>query len=110
MRHRAPTETAPNEHRVALVPESVAKLVKAGLAVTVQRGAGAAAHFADDAYADAGAALAGDAAAAYRGAGLVLKVQRPSLEEAALVPEGAVLVCLMQPGQSAELVARLAER
>ena len=44
-------ETAPGEHRVALVPEMVARLRGAGLDVLVQSGAGDGAWFADSAYA-----------------------------------------------------------
>jgi NAD(P) transhydrogenase subunit alpha len=56
------TEEAPGERRVALVPQSVATLTAAGLAVRVQSGAGAAAlamspGAADEAYRDAGAAV-----------------------------------------------------
>ena len=56
-------ESVARERRVALVPDAVARLVKAGDAVTVERGAGAAAWFGDDAYAAVGAVL-GEAKAA----------------------------------------------
>src|SRR5919107_1517703 len=59
MRISVPTETVAHERRVALVPESVGRLVKAGVDVVVQQGAGARAYFPDRAYADAGATLAG---------------------------------------------------
>ena len=48
---------APGERRVAATPETVKKLVAAGARVVVERGAGAAAGFIDQAYADAGAAV-----------------------------------------------------
>jgi len=86
-------ETAPRERRVALVPDAIARLVKAGDTVTVERGAGAAAWFADDAYAAAGATL-GDAAAA-AAADIVCKVQRPSEPELAVFRNGAVVVALV---------------
>src|SRR5215471_17366831 len=50
-------ETAPAERRVALVPEAIAKLRSAGHEVLVERGAGEAAFFPDDAFADAGATI-----------------------------------------------------
>lgn len=85
-------ETAPRERRVALVPDSVARLIKAGDTVTVQRGAGAAAWFSDEAYAAAGATLgdARDAAAA----DVVCKVQRPADNELDGFRNGAVVVAL----------------
>ena len=52
-----PKETAPGERRVALVPEAAKRLVAAGIDVTVEAGAGAAASHLDAAYTDVGAAL-----------------------------------------------------
>jgi NAD(P) transhydrogenase subunit alpha len=60
-----PTEIAPGERRVALVPETVSRLLKAGASVLVQRGAGERAAYRDPAYEEAGAALAADAAELY---------------------------------------------
>ena len=57
MRIGVPVETAAAERRVALVPDSVARLVKAGHQVRVQRGAGAGAFHSDDSYSSAGATL-----------------------------------------------------
>ncbi|MBV9878856.1 MAG: Re/Si-specific NAD(P)(+) transhydrogenase subunit alpha [Gemmatirosa sp.] len=103
-------ETAEREHRVVLVPESVKTLVAAGHEVVVERGAGMRAHFPDALYTARGATIVDDAAAAARGAHVVAKVQRPTLDEASLLDEGSALVSLLQPAQSAELLARLAER
>src|SRR2546422_6988425 len=64
MKIGVPKETAANERRVALTPDVAGRLVKAGLSVVVERGAGDAASFGDDAYGAAGAtpvATAGDA-------------------------------------------------
>ncbi len=105
-----PSETTADEARVALVPESVAKLVKAGARVIVQRGAGDRAGFPDDAYVKAGATLAADAAAAFADAAVVVHVRRPTAQEAALLREGTVLIALLQPSASADLFAALAAR
>jgi NAD(P) transhydrogenase subunit alpha len=110
MRISVPRETVAQERRVALVPDAVGRLTKAGVEVVVQEGAGAEAHFPDSAYASAGATLAPDAAAAYAGADVVVKVQKPRAEEIRLVPVGATLVSLMQPGSNGELPGQLAER
>lgn len=85
-------ETAVGERRVALVPDSVARLIRAGDTVTVERGAGAAAWFADDAYVAAGATLgdARDAAAA----DVVCKIQRPSDAELSCFSRTTVLIAL----------------
>jgi NAD(P) transhydrogenase subunit alpha len=93
-----PKETIAGETRVALVPESVGKLVKAGIEVVVQTGAGASASMPDAAYEAAGATLAGTAADLYRGGGVIAKVQRPSAEEVPLLQSGSILISLLGPG------------
>ena len=101
-------ETAPGEQRVAQVPESVQKLVKLGLSVNVEQGAGRAAHIEDSEYEKAGARVVPDAGAALRDARVVLKVQRPSEAEACLLPPGSLLIAFLAPGESAALLAQLA--
>ena len=56
-------ETDPNESRVALVPESVKKLVAMNVVVAIERGAGLAASINDSDYETAGATISGDRAA-----------------------------------------------
>ncbi len=86
-------ESAAGERRVAATPETVKKLVAAGATVKVEPGAGGPAGFIDQAYADAGAALAGGDARAT--ADLVLCVQSPA--DIAGLRRGAVLVGILQP-------------
>jgi len=106
-----PSETAAGERRVALVPETVAKLVKAGSTVVVERGAGAAASFLDGAYEEAGATLASDAAEVYAKADLIVKVQRPSEAELALTRPGQTLIALLAPlGDPASVEAYAARK
>jgi NAD(P) transhydrogenase subunit alpha len=92
-----PAETAPNERRVALVPETVARLTKAGLQIHVQRGAGLPAAFLDAAYEEAGAVLVPDAAALYAGADFIVKVQRPNDAELELLEPGQTLLAFLSP-------------
>lgn len=111
MRISIPTETASREQRVALAPDSVGRLVKQlKLEVVVQRGAGHRAGFRDEAYEAAGATIAASAADALRGARIVAKVQPPNPGEIQFLDEGAALISLMRPGQSADIVAALAAR
>ncbi len=100
-----PRETAADERRVALVPEIVEKLVAAGFEVVVEAGVGEAASFPDSAYTEAGAQL-GD----WAGADLVVKVQKPSEEEAARLRDGQVLIGFLQPLTDREGIDALAER
>jgi NAD(P) transhydrogenase subunit alpha len=108
MRIGVPKETAAGERRVALVPESVGRLTKAGVEVTVERGAGEAAFFPDEAYASAGATIA-DAGAAL-GSDVVAKVQKPSADETARLRQGAVLISLLPVASSGDLLPALATR
>ncbi|MFI5311020.1 MAG: NAD(P) transhydrogenase subunit alpha [Gemmatimonadales bacterium] len=110
MRIAVPRERAPRETRVALVPESVSKLIKAGAAIAVERDAGLAAGFPDAQYIAAGATIAADFSATAANAELTCKVQPPSADEGAKLPAGSVLVSLWQPTGTAEVLGALAGR
>ncbi|MDQ2680408.1 MAG: Re/Si-specific NAD(P)(+) transhydrogenase subunit alpha [Candidatus Eremiobacteraeota bacterium] len=103
-----PVETS-NESRVALVPETVAKLVKSGVNVRVQRGAGARAAFPDKLYEQAGASIIDDPAALLGDADVLLKVGRPSTQELQAMRKGAALIGLLAPLGDPEYVKELAE-
>lgn len=105
MRIGVPRETTSGEQRVALVPETVAKLIAAGFEVVVEHGAGEAASFPDAQYAEAGATL-GDAATAL-GAAVVVKVRTPSADESSRLTRGALVIGFLAPLTEAEGVARL---
>ena len=92
-----PKETTPGETRVAVTPDIAARLVKSGVQVTVEAGAGAAAGFLDEAYRSAGASIAPDAATLYGAADFVLKVQRPNSSEIAALRKGCALLAFLQP-------------
>ncbi|HEU0016152.1 MAG TPA: Re/Si-specific NAD(P)(+) transhydrogenase subunit alpha [Longimicrobium sp.] len=107
MRIGIPGETAPGERRVALVPEVVGKLVKEGMEVLVEAGAGAGAHHPDDAYVAAGARV-GTRAQAW-GADVVARVQAPAADDLALLRPGGVLIGFLRPLDDPRAAARLAE-
>jgi len=109
MRVAVPRETAPDERRVALVPETVSKLRSTGLELRVERGAGQAAGFPDESYAEAGAELVEPGSAA-QGAEIVVRVGRPSAEEAAALASGTVLIGFLQPLTDPDGIARLRDR
>ncbi len=98
-----PRESLPGETRVAATPETVKKYVASRHTVVVETGAGLAAHFPDEAYAQAGAAIV-DAARAL-GSELVLKVRAPSEAERRQMKPGGVLVGMLDPFDSAGLQA-----
>lgn len=116
MRIAVPKEIVAGERRVALVPALVAPLIKSGLEVAVEAGAGEGAFFADADYEKAGAKIVAEPAALYREAGIVLKVQRPTQHpvlgkhEVDLMGEGSVLISFLQPASDPDLVRRLVDR
>ena len=105
MKVGVPRETAPDERRVALVPEIVAKLSQAGFDVVVEPGAGEAAAFTDDAFREAGATL-GDP----WNADLIAKVRKPNAHEVDRLHEGQVLIGHLQPLTDSEGIERLSAR
>jgi proton-translocating NAD(P)+ transhydrogenase subunit alpha len=110
MKIGVPKETAVNERRVALTPDVAGRLVKSGVSVVIERGAGDAASFRDDAYTAAGATLVATAADLFSQGDVVLKVQPPSTGEVRLCREGGALVALFQPSAEREVVSQLAAR
>src|SRR5215210_1642357 len=110
-----PREIASGERRVALVPEVVPQLTRAGHRVVVERGAGQRAGFTDEAYRAAGCDLADSPEEIYSTAQMILKVQRPGRAdggEAELdqMMEGSILIGLLQPSADPALFQQLAER
>ena len=98
-----PKETAPGERRVALVPDGVRALIKSGVSVRVERGAGAAATYPDDAYESAGATMV---ASAFSDSQVIVKVQRPSQAELDTLPAGVVVISLFGVGPEAYVANR----
>ncbi len=111
-----PRERHSGETRVAATPETVKKLIKRGLEVVVESGAGVSASFEDTAYEAAGATVGGDLAELWSSADLVLKIT-PLTDNADLgkpeyeaVKEGALVTSLLAPNQNLEMVKSFAER
>jgi NAD(P) transhydrogenase subunit alpha len=105
-----PKETAPNERRVALIPDAVKKYAGSGLTVLVQAGAGEGSFISDDAYAQAGAKIVPDAASLYGQSDLILKVQKPEPAEIDQMKPGTSLIAFLQPMVNLDLVRQLVER
>lgn len=89
-------ESFPGEHRVALVPASVPPLVKTGLEVVVEMGAGTAAGYPDAQFRDRGAAIAGSRAEVFQTADVVLQVRSLG----ANLESGVIDLGLMRRGQT----------
>jgi NAD(P) transhydrogenase subunit alpha len=103
-----PKEIFLGEKRVATVPDVVAKLTKLGFAVLVEQGAGDLADLSDQAYVEAGATIAPNAAALWSGSDIVFKVRAPTADEVALMHEGQTLIGFLWPAQNPDLMQQLA--
>jgi len=103
------------ERRVALVPDTVARLVKKGLEVLVEAGAGDRSFFFDDAYEAAGAKIVSDTATLWGEADILLKVGLPQEREDGrseidMLKSGAVLIGFLNPLGEPAIAQKLAER
>jgi proton-translocating NAD(P)+ transhydrogenase subunit alpha len=101
-----PRETQPEERRVALVPDVVARLAGAGFEVSVERDAGTAASFRDAAYEEAGARVVDDVIDAEG----IVKVRKPSAQEVDRLREDQLLIAFLEPLTDSEGIERLSAR
>jgi NAD(P) transhydrogenase subunit alpha len=98
-------ESRAGETRVALTPDAVKALVGDGWSVEVQRGAGALAHFSDDAYSQVGATIVDSPAGDVN-----LRVNAPTLDEVAQLPEGSTHLSFLSPLLATDVVRAMNER
>ena len=112
-------ERRPGESRVAITPDTVKKFLDLGLSVLIESKAVITAAITDKAYEHAGAKIVKTSIEALSQADIVLKVQKPivqedkgkgELNEVALMKDGAVLICLMEPYSSHKLLETLASK
>ena len=106
MRIAVPREAAAGEGRVALVPETVGRLVSDGFEVVVERGAGAAAGYPDEGYAEAGATLR-EAGSLLEGVDTIVRVARPTPDEVSAMAPGTMLIGFLSPLTDPEGIERL---
>ncbi|HEY3594641.1 MAG TPA: Re/Si-specific NAD(P)(+) transhydrogenase subunit alpha [Polyangiaceae bacterium] len=110
MRLAVPREQAPGETRVAIMPETVKRLVAKKIEVSVEAGAGQGAFVRDDDYRTAGASIEPSADALFAKADVVVQIHPPKPSEIAKLREGSTLVSLLYPMTNLDLVRDLAAR
>ncbi|WP_407049887.1 Re/Si-specific NAD(P)(+) transhydrogenase subunit alpha [Methyloraptor flagellatus] len=110
MKIAVPMERDPVEGRVAATAETVKKLKALGFDVTVETGAGTKSRIPDADYEAVGATIAADAASAAAGADVILRVRRPTAEEAAAYPAGALVIGMLDPYGAKEAMQDLASK
>jgi NAD(P) transhydrogenase subunit alpha len=102
-------ERAPNERRVALVPDALKPLLGAGAEILVEHGAGDNAALPDSLYEAAGAKVV-DRATLYQQADVVVRVQKPDGDDASSLRSGQSVVGLLQPLLDPQLMTTLAKQ
>ena len=102
-----PKEIKDQEYRVALLPSAAYQLIKRGHQVLVERGAGTGAGYPDADYAQAGATMVTDHAAAFDQADLVVKVKEPLPSEYSLLKPGQILFTYLHLAASRSLTEAL---
>jgi alanine dehydrogenase len=107
MRVGVPTETKPDEYRIAITPAGVRELCSRGHEVLVQAGAGEGSAIADAEFQAQGARLVPDAPALFSESELVLKVKEPQAEEVDLLREGQTLFTYLHLAAEPELARGL---
>jgi alanine dehydrogenase len=110
MRIGVPKEIKPFEGRVALVPEAVGELIRAGHEVYVQAGAGEKSGYPDSAYSVQGVQIMSDAAALYGQAQLIVKVKEPIAPEYDLLRPEHVLFSYLHLAAVPELARVLLQK
>jgi NAD(P) transhydrogenase subunit alpha len=102
-----PKEVRPAEKRVPLIPADVERLVKRGADITVEAGMGEPSRHLDEAYTAAGATVTTDRKALLSQSDLVLRLNKPPLEEVPLLKPGAFHMSYLDPFNEQELIQSL---
>ena len=102
MRIAVPREIKSGEKRVALVPDIISKLTKAGLEVVIESGAGVAAQYSDKQFSDAGAQV--KSTNVITDADVVLSVQPLNPAQMKTLKKGAITISFLSPTGSADSI------
>lgn len=102
-----PKETAEHEKRVALVPDTVGKLVEKDLDIHIETDAGLASNYLDEAYREAGATIVESRNDLFTKTDVLISIQTPPAEDIDKLKEGAILICFLWALQNEETVEQL---
>ena len=103
-------ETKSGENRVAATPKTVKELIKSGLTVRVQSGAGESSYYSDQDYIDGGAVVTPDAPSTLNGSDIIIKVAPATLEEMNSIPDESIYISLFQTARELDLVNKLTDK
>ena len=101
-------ETWPGEVRTSMVPANVAKLIKTGFSIVIEKNAGEASGFADTAYEDVGARIESDRGAILGSSQVLLGVRKFELAELDSIKKDTVCISFLDPYNEKDLVEAMA--
>jgi NAD(P) transhydrogenase subunit alpha len=107
MKIGVPREIHAGERRVATTPDVASLLIKLGFSVAVEKDAGSAASYSNEAYEAAGCKIVADAATLWADSDIILKVRAPEQNEAAALNENKTLISFFWPAQNPDLLKQL---
>ena len=110
MQIAVPTEQWPNERRVALIPDSVKKLSRAGFSILVEDGCGNESGYSNDHYTEAGATITSDRESLLKTSDVILRVRKPEIKEIEFLKPGTIHISYLDPYNEPELLNSMAER
>lgn len=111
-----PKEIYPQETRAAATPETVEKMIKAGLEVLIEAGAGNLSFIEDKDYQKANAKIINNREALYNEANIILKVHPPifdeknNLHEIDLIKNQSILIGPLYPSRNQDLISKINEK
>ena len=94
-------ERKSSEQRVAIVPKGVKRLLKNGMQVLIETGAGLGGGFSDDSYRDTGALVFSSSREIFNSSDVIIKINEPGwnnlTHEIDMVPQGKTLISFVSP-------------
>ncbi|MGI9272415.1 MAG: Re/Si-specific NAD(P)(+) transhydrogenase subunit alpha [Woeseiaceae bacterium] len=109
MRIGVPREIHAGERRIATTPDVASQLIKMGFSVAIEKDAGLAASYSDDAFEAAGCEVVASSEALWAQSDIIFKVRAPETVEAVLLDENKTLISFLWPAQNPELLKQLTE-
>ncbi len=113
MKIGVPNEIHDNECRVAMTPDTAARLQKLGFETAIESGAGIRANFPDEAYREAGVEIITDTTQLWANSDIIIKVRQPEQNTALgkheidLMSAGSTLISFIWPAQNEDLLKKL---
>ncbi len=109
MRIGVPREIHAGERRVATTPDVASQLIKMGFSVAVEKDAGVAASYSNEAYDATGCEVLSSSEELWAQSDIILKVRAPETVEAVLLDKDKTLISFLWPAQNPELLKQLTE-